>query len=37
MDASIILDKDESHIHTGHGTEGGASKVGTMNKATNYG
>lgn len=37
MDVSFILDKDESHIHTGNETEGRRwLKVGTINKATNY-
>ena len=36
MDVSFVLDKDESHIHTGNETERRRPlKVGTINKATN--
>jgi len=37
MGAPFVLDKDESHIHTGNETERRRSlKVITINKATNY-
>jgi hypothetical protein len=37
MDVSFILDKDESHIHTGNETVRRRSlRVGTIDEATNY-